>query len=361
MGLKARFELKLGSFELRQELSVEKGEILALMGSSGSGKSLSLDVLAGLIPPDSGYAELDGKLLFDLDKKLFLKAEKREVGYLFQGSALFDSMNVIKNVIAASKLRDKKEQLQEARESLSLFKAGNLAERSVQSLSGGERQRVALARLFVQKPKLLLVDEPCSALDAPLKWQFESLLKKRLPGFSCPVIYVSHDRDEVLHIADKIQLIDEGKNFAARKREDFFLDPINVSAAKMSGCKNILKAKLRGNKEQAKLIFSELDFGMLLEGLNLESDFERVRYVGLRAHDIRIVQADSKKDSEGLCLKAVLEGPFVDYLLLTNTDEAEVVVASKPGEFRLLVGKRFQLFVDAERLYFFGEGGERVR
>jgi len=223
MSLEAALYLRLESpdfyriFELNVQFRVEQGEVLGLLGPSGSGKSMTLKCIAGIISPDRGHVRLNGRVLLDSERKIDLPARERRVGYLFQSYALFPHMSVIKNVasgIGRSKGESYREWRQRAercsRQYMEMLHIGHLASRYPRQISGGQQQRVALARLFASQPEAILLDEPFSALDAELKDAIGDELKKTLLSYGCPVILVSHNEEEVSRFCSRTIRIREG-------------------------------------------------------------------------------------------------------------------------------------------------------
>jgi len=183
-------------------LSCEKGQLVCLLGASGSGKSTILKMISGLEAPDNGDAviRLDGK---EIQK---LAPSKREVGMVFQNGALFDHLNVEDNVaygLVSSGMK-KSEARKQAAEYLGNFNLSGFEKRRIQTLSGGEKQRIALARTLITNPKLVLLDEPLSALDADLRKKLAQQIKEWHKKFGWTGIMVTHDEEEALTVADLI-------------------------------------------------------------------------------------------------------------------------------------------------------------
>ena len=177
MALIVNIEKTLGDFHLKVNFTAER-EVMALLGASGCGKSMTLGCIAGIVRPDKGHIELNGRVLFDSEKKIDLPPQKRKVGCLFQQYALFPHMTVEQNIRAGAHARPKNEREQAVREVLHAFRLEGLENNRPSQLSGGQQQRCALARILVGQPELVLLDEPFSALDAYLKcrwnWSFRT-------------------------------------------------------------------------------------------------------------------------------------------------------------------------------------------
>ncbi len=205
-------------FVLETRYSVAQGEILGLLGPSGSGKSMSLKCIAGIVRPDRGHVRLNERILFDSEREIDIPSRERRVGYLFQSYALFPHMNVIKNVAIGIGRRSeesypewKRRAGRSARQYMEMLHIEHLAFRYPRQISGGQQQRVALARLFASQPEAILLDEPFSALDTELKDAIGDELKKTLLSYGCPVIFVSHNDEEVGRFCSRTIRIRDGR------------------------------------------------------------------------------------------------------------------------------------------------------
>ena len=249
MALKVDIEKKAGSFHLQTAFECE-GEILGILGPSGCGKSMTLRCIAGIEKPDRGRIELDGRVLFDSEKRIDLPVQRRNVGYLFQNYALFPNMTVRENILCglhAQKDSDvKKREADEMIRMLSLEDAAGLRPHQI---SGGQAQRAALGRILVNRPQLLMLDEPFSALDAFLRVRLQFELKDLLKNYGRGVLMVTHDRNEAFRMCDRIGVMHDGRMSSAEKTKELFADPKTIEAATLTGCKNIAKAKKTGDRE----------------------------------------------------------------------------------------------------------------
>ena len=266
MLLEAHFRKKLAFFTLQVDIETGDG-VFALLGASGCGKSMTLKCIAGIERPDEGRIVLDGRVLFDAEKRIDLPPQKRRVGYMFQDYALFPNMTVRENVMAGVPRGGKSvrgglfgkrrqadlpadraqavlpsESAQSVRPSerthtpaediqaqtddlLATFQIEEIAELKPAKLSGGQKQRVAMARILMQRPDVILLDEPFAALDSYLKWQLEQEMAATLKQIGKPVIFVSHSRDEVYHLADRVCVLSGGRTGEAAETKAFFADP----------------------------------------------------------------------------------------------------------------------------------------
>ena len=219
------------NFKLDVDFEMEN-ESLGFLGASGSGKSLTLKAIAGLIKPDSGKIILNGRTLFDSEKKINLRPQDRKVGYLFQDYALFPNFTVEENVRAG--LREKANITDKLKE-MHIF---HIKDKLPAHISGGERQRTALCRILVNKPDILLLDEPFSALDEFLKNSIETEVLNIIRKYELKTILVSHNKDEVYRMSDKIISISNGKSGDLKETKDFSESPTTLTEAKLIGINN---------------------------------------------------------------------------------------------------------------------------
>lgn len=188
--------------------NMNKGEILSILGESGGGKSTILRLIAGLEEPLSGSVVIDNKII--IDNNTFLPPEKREIGMVFQDYALFPHMTVEENIKFGLNTLKKKEKEERVKEMLELVNLQEFGERYPHELSGGQQQRVAIARALAPKPSVLLLDEPFSNLDANLKIKIREELKIILHKAGITSIFVTHDKEDVKSIADKVVILKDG-------------------------------------------------------------------------------------------------------------------------------------------------------
>ncbi|MCL2842501.1 MAG: ATP-binding cassette domain-containing protein [Oscillospiraceae bacterium] len=249
MSLFVDIRKRLGGFQLDVRLEADGG-VLGLLGASGCGKSLTLQCIAGILSPDEGKITLDGVTLFDSVAGINLPPQKRRVGYLFQHYALFPNMTVRQNVLCGLHREPEREaKVRKLDEILNRLHLSGLESRRPHELSGGEQQRVALARILVGGPNLLLLDEPFSALDSQLREQLQMEMQTLLARFDKPALLVTHDRDEAYRLCGQIALINQGRIVTQQETKTLFADPGSRQAASMTGCKNIVVAQKTGEYE----------------------------------------------------------------------------------------------------------------
>lgn len=196
-----------GPMNLTIQLEIPKGELLALGGPSGSGKTSLLRMLAGLLHPEKGKILVGEECWLDTSKKINIPTQKRNIGLVFQDYALFPHFNVRQNLQYALEKDQAADHLQDL---IAVMELQNLLDHKPATLSGGQQQRVALARALVRKPKLLLLDEPLSALDPAMRHRLQAYILRVHRAFSLTTILVSHDQREIARMADRVLRIEEG-------------------------------------------------------------------------------------------------------------------------------------------------------
>ncbi len=207
-----------GKTDLKVCTEIQDNELLCLFGHSGAGKTTLLRILAGLTTPDKGRIVFNDMVWYDSEKKINVPSQKRNVGYMFQDYALFPNMTVEKNISFAQKEKDK----EEVDKLLKLFDLEALRNQHPPKLSGGQKQRVALARALAAKPNVLLLDEPLSALDFDLRLALQHEIRKAHDLLNTVTLMVSHDLQEVFHLATSVITIKNGIVINKGKPADIF-------------------------------------------------------------------------------------------------------------------------------------------
>ncbi len=217
-------------------LDVEKGKLLALLGPSGCGKTTTLRMIAGLIEPTAGEIEVDGQDVTTLP------VHKRGMGMVFQSYALFPHLDVTRNVAFGLEMRNvsKDERVRRVKDALDMVKLGHLGDRRVKELSGGQQQRVALARALVVEPSVLLLDEPLSNLDAKLRDAMRAEIRSLVHRLGVTTVFVTHDQDEALSMADQVAVMNDGKVEQIGAPEDIYERPSSRFVADFIGRANLL-------------------------------------------------------------------------------------------------------------------------
>ena len=282
--IEVNIQKKLGSFRLDVAFTAGS-EVLALLGGSGSGKSMTLRAIAGVEKPDRGRIVVDGTVFFDSEKGINLTPQQRQVGLLFQNYALFPTMTVLQNIMAGVRSGSKAEKRRTAQESLARFALEGLEDRFPAQLSGGQQQRTALARILVGKPRILMLDEPFSALDSHLRDQMEREVLAIIREFGGTTLLVSHSRDEVFRMADRVAVYHQGTIDTIGEKHQVFSQPGTYRAALLTGCKNF--SAVTGLKtENGVTVFRADDWDMELTIPGTWSG----TLAGLRGHHLELAE-----------------------------------------------------------------------
>lgn len=309
MSLLVDIRKSFGAFRLDVAFETD-GDVLGLLGASGCGKSVTLKCVAGIERPDEGRVVLNGRVLFDSQKKIDLPPQERRVGYLFQQYALFPTMTVEQNVAAGARRRPRADRSAAVDTMLEKMQIADLRAKYPAQLSGGQQQRVALARILIGLPEILMLDEPFSALDAHLRDRMEQEVMAVLREFGGDALIVSHSRDELYRLADRIAVYHDGRIDAVGEKHELFRDPGTLAAARLTGCKNF--SRVSGLRhEHGRTVFTAGDWGMELSVAGERTGDA----VGLRRHYAVLADGPGPNTYE-MEITGVIEDPFEFILLL---------------------------------------------
>ncbi len=300
-------------------LKINTGELVALLGPSGSGKTTLLRIIAGLETSDTG------SIIFDGEDNTEKSTQDRKVGFVFQHYALFKHMTVFENIafglkVRPSKLRPSKENIhKKVHELLSLVKMEELAKRYPAQLSGGQRQRIALARALAVEPKVLLLDEPFGALDAKVRKDLRRWLRKLHDEYPITSVFVTHDQEEALDVADRIVILNHGKIEQIGTPDAVYDNPVNPFVYNFLGNVNLFHGRVHNGK---------IELGALNLDAPEHSETKNKKVVSyIRPHDIEIsleAHGDEFIAAEIAFIRAV--GPIVN-LELKRLDGGEFIEA----------------------------------
>jgi molybdate transport system ATP-binding protein len=235
---KARSGRTRSSFVLDVAIVIPPG-ITIVFGPSGAGKSTLLDCIAGLLKPDAGRIEIGGEILLDVERRIDVPPAKRKIAYVFQSLALFPHMTVEQNVAYGLAHMPAPDQALRVKAMLEAFRVQQLAKRKADEISGGEQQRVALARSLATLPRVLLLDEPLTALDEGLKQSIMEDLRRWNAVQNIPILYVTHSRPEVDALGERVIVLDEGKIVSTGTPDEVLDAPRRSSLAQASGFENL--------------------------------------------------------------------------------------------------------------------------
>jgi putative spermidine/putrescine transport system ATP-binding protein len=301
------------------DLSVREGELVALLGPSGCGKTTTLRMVAGFLPPSGG------RVLFDNEDVTSLPAHKRSTGMVFQSYALFPHMTAAQNVGFGLEMRrlSSADRAAKVDEALKLVRLAHLANRLPRELSGGQQQRVALARALVINPKLFLLDEPLSNLDAKLRAEVRIEIRALQQRLGLTTLLVTHDREEALTMADRLVIMEAGRVRQIGTPRELYDEPQDAFVADFVGRCNILSGR-RENEGQFRT-----DGGLLLPVDIAAHENEAATAFALRPERIAI-SLGANGDIKGQIEAVTYLGPQTEYLVRVGT-EAVVVVRQTPG------------------------------
>lgn len=322
--LRKRFE---PSFELDISFTAQPG-ITILFGPSGAGKTTLLDCIAGLSAPDSGRIAVGNSVWLDSVARVSVPVRNRKLGYVFQDPAIFPHLDVTANVgygLAALGAAERESRVRGTLESLGI---AELRHRRPGQLSGGERQRVALARALVTQPHLLLLDEPLAALDLPVRMKIAEDLRRSIENLPVPVLYVTHNRDEVFMLGEKLLVLDRGKLIAHGTPHDVLSAPRGETVAQLAGFENIFDVEVTSVHEDRGTMTCKVkpENSRSPSGLELETPLVRAEVgsklrVGISAGDILLATSAPV----GLSARNILAGRLIflwqrDAVILARVD-----------------------------------------
>jgi molybdate transport system ATP-binding protein len=288
--LKASIKKSLTGFDLEAEFTIDS-EILAVLGPSGSGKTMTLKCIAGLLQPDEGHIELNGKVLFDSAGRINLPAQQRKIGFIFQNYALFPHLTVNENIAYGITNHSKQQVNSRVNWLLDKMNIQNLGKRYPRQLSSGQQQRVALARALSHGPELLLLDEPFSALDTPRRERLEFELLALQKYYKGDILFVTHDLSQGYKLGSKIAVYDSGRMVQCGSKHDVVTSPINRTVARLTGVKNLIEgtvARITDSRVFISIPGIESPFQVSMNNMP-EVKIDQTLAIGIRPEHIEIV------------------------------------------------------------------------
>lgn len=355
----ARRHARGPSVHARAEVPLEGGPVTVLFGPSGAGKTTVLRALAGLDRPDAGRISFEGETWFDAARGVCVPPQRRRVGLVFQEHALFPHLDVAANVGYGLHALPRAAREARVRDVARRLGVEPLLARRPDRLSGGERQRVALARALAPSPRLLLLDEPLSSLDAPARAELRGELRRSLEGARVPAVLVTHDRVEALALGDRILVMIDGTIRQAGPVHEVFGAPAGADVARVVGTENVIPVRLvRRGDGLAAVRAGTVE----LVGLDA-AELEREAYACIRAEEIVLEDAPGAPTSAqnllvGTVSGRVDEGPLVRIAVECGGLTLVALVTRRSAERLALVpGRRVAALVKAPAVRLVPRGG----
>ena len=308
--LRVRVQKRYGGsdgFALDVDFTAAQGFTI-LFGASGAGKTTLLDCAAGLSTPEAGTISIGSHTFFDSEARINVTVADRKVGYVFQDLALFPHLSVEGNVAYGLSRLSAGDREQKIAAVLAAFRIHDLRKKRPREISGGERRRVALARTLVMDPCILLLDEPLAALDAPAKGRILDDLRAWNEAHRIPILYVTHSREEVFALAERVLVLESGRILAQGSPHDVISAPRQETVAQLAGFENVFDAVVDSAHEDRGTMTCRLLLGnVLLETPLVRADTGARLRVGIRAGDILL----ATRRPEGLSARNLLAGKIV--------------------------------------------------
>jgi molybdate transport system ATP-binding protein len=302
--IRKRFPHPEGSFHLNVHFRALAGFTI-LFGASGAGKTTLLDCIAGLTDPDDGRIAVGGEDIYDSQRKRNVAAWKRNIGYVHQELALFPHLTAEENISYGLRKLSAAERKIRSREMLEAFRIEHLRDRRPAQMSGGERQRVALARALVTEPRTLLLDEPLAALDRPTKSSLIDDLRRWNQNHRVPILFVTHNGEEVFALGDEVIILDGGKIMAQGLPHDVMRAPRLETVANLAGFENIFDASVVALHEGRGTMTCHLRSGTVeLETPLVRAEVGSLLRVGIQAGDLLL----ATEEPRGLSARNILPG-----------------------------------------------------
>jgi molybdate transport system ATP-binding protein len=332
--------------EVAWEQPADRSSITVLFGPSGCGKSTTLRCLAGLERPQSGLIRCGPAVWFDADQALCFSPQRRDIGFLFQDYALFPHLTVAQNIAYGLGGQPHGQKQRRLAEMLELFQLAGLEQRYPRQISGGQQQRVALARVLARRPRLLLLDEPLSALDAPTREELRPELRRLLRGGNIPVVLVTHDRIEAMALADQLIVMDQGRIQQQGTMAEVFSRPADLTVARIVGMETVFPGKVLEVREGLATI--AVGSKQLL-ALAPSPATENV-YLCIRGEEVSLQHGPGEAASprnrlEGVVTALIPEGAMVRVLLDCGFPLTALVTRPSCEELHLAEGKTITALV----------------
>ncbi|MGV1957307.1 ABC transporter ATP-binding protein [Agrobacterium sp. 22-214-1] len=324
------------------DLHIEQGEFFSLLGPSGCGKSTTLRMIAGFIRPSSG------QILIGSDDVTYLPPEKRDIGIVFQNYAIFPHMSVAENIAFGLKLRKKSREEIDSSVAFALRQVGLMGyeNRYQRQLSGGEQQRVALARVLVTEPRILLLDEPLSALDKSLREEMKYWIKDLQKKLGITTVYVTHDQDEALTMSDRIGVMQKAKVEQVGTPQEIYERPKTLFVTTFIGQSNVIDATVRGRQGESLVV----SFGDTVALTRVPAeDFADGKAVKLVVRPENIIIGEAGTGVPATVVSETYQGALVRYHLSVGGQDIVAERQNQSHLARLSPGQAIGVTWDPER------------
>ncbi|MBS4209338.1 ABC transporter ATP-binding protein [Bacillus sp. FJAT-50079] len=328
------------------DIDIESGEFLSLLGPSGCGKTTILSMILGIIESTAGEISFNGEIINNIPM------HKRDVGMVFQNYALFPHMTVAQNVSFGLDMRKvaKEEKRKLVQEALEMVQLGEYGDRFPKELSGGQQQRVALARALIIRPKVLLLDEPLSNLDAKLRKDMRIQLKRLHDELGITIIYVTHDQEEALSLSTKVVVMSKGIVQQIGTPQEIFVNPRNYFVASFVGYSNFIPGRLV-EEEGENFVFESEKIGRLLVRKNGRHHVGDEVILTIKPENVEIIQPDNNQrlnTINGKILVSDYVGSTTGYEI--ESEVGEIFKANVLGLVPYSPGHKVTLFLNPESL-----------
>ena len=333
------------------QLEVKEGEILTLLGPSGCGKTTTLRCVAGLERPEEGDIVIDGKPMFS---EGFVQPSKRGIGMVVQNYAVWPHMKVFDNIVYGLKIqREPRQSVQKKGEQvLELVGLAGLGERYPNQLSGGQQQRVALARALVRNPKVLLLDEPLSNLDAKLREKMRFEIKSLVRRMGLTSVYVTHDQAEAMVISDRIVVMDTGNIVQIGPPEEIYKKPANRFVADFIGTTNFIAGEIVEVRKGGDFVFIHTEFGQKMLCRVFDSGTatsNKKVHASIRPEDIEVF-TEPQKDKNNLFKGTIMHRAYLgNFLNLFVNVDSTMIRVQVPYDMKQKEGEELYLFLNPEK------------
>jgi len=351
-GLEKSFRTRQGRVDALRSINLEvgEGEFCVLLGPSGCGKTTTLRCVAGLERPDNGEIEIAGELVNSATRRIYIPTERRDLGMVFQSYAIWPHMNVFQNVAfpltQGHKRFAKTDVANKVRTALKRVQLDGLEDRPATDLSGGQQQRVAMARAMVTEPKILLMDEPLSNLDARLREQMRVELRKITKSIGVTTLYVTHDQAEALSLGDRVCVMNAGEILQIASPNEVYARPANLFVAQFVGEMNFFDGKVAGAGHV------ESPFGLIAACLPSGVSDGAAVTLAIRPEHVK-VSPSSSYGIAGNVGKVTSRNYLGDAALAEVEINGVTLLAKLAGDMDLIVGQNACVELPAHRWHVF--------